>query len=50
MDEKDNPARQPQAADQPAGADKSDEATAKQAYKSPTIKRHGNLRLMTQLE
>jgi hypothetical protein len=48
VDEKDKPTTQadaPQQSEQTAP-----DSGAKKPYKSPTIKRHGNLRLMTQLE
>ena len=49
MDDKEKQQPQSEPAPQPEAAASTD-AGAKKPYKSPTIKRHGNLRLMTQLE
>lgn len=49
MDDKEKRQPQSEPAPQPETAAAAD-TSAKKPYKSPTIKRHGNLRLMTQLE
>lgn len=50
MDDKEKPSLPAATEAQSEPATETDDTQRKKTYKSPTIKRHGNLRLMTQLE